>query len=201
MTRTRNERLISVGLILAAVLTVLVAGAAYRTTDALRTTTEWLTHKREIQAALADLLSTVQEVEAGERGYVITGNQRFVEEGAALNTRVAAQVANLRRLTADNAVQQQRLSVLEDLVARKWAFAQRVIDLRAQSGFDAAAALTATEEGRKLIEAINSLVSMMHGEESDLLAQRSAALRATERSTLLAFTGFAALAFGLLGFV
>ena len=201
MTRTRSERLISSGLVLAAVLTVLVAAAAYRTTQALRTTADWVAHTQELQAALADLFSTLQEIEAGERGYVITANPRFVEEGAALNARVAAQLANLRRLTADNAVQQQRLSVLDDLVARKTAFAQRVIDLRAHSGFDAAAALTSTEEGQKLIEGINSLVGMMHGEEGDLLAQRSAALRATERAAVLALTGFATLAFALLGFV
>jgi two-component system sensor kinase FixL len=201
VTRTRNEALIRAGLVLAAILTVLVAAAAYRTTEALRTTVDWVAHTQETQAALADLLSTLQQVEAGERGYVITGDRRFVEEGAALNTRVTGQLANLRRLTADDAVQQQRLGVLDDLVARKIALAQRVIDLRAESGFAAAAAVIATEEGRKLIEAIDSLVVMMHGEESDLLAQRSAALRASERSTLLAFSGFAALAFGLLGFV
>ncbi len=201
MTRTHNERLIGVGLILAAVLTVLMAGAAYRTTAALHSTDEWVARTREIQAGLADLLSTVQEIEAGERGYVITGDRRFAEEGAALNKRVTVQVATLRRLTADDSVQQQRLSVLEDLLARKIAFAQHIIDLRAQSGFDAAAAATATGEGSKLIDAARSLIVMMHGEESDLLAQRRDARHASERSTRLAFTGFAGLAFGLLGFV
>jgi len=198
VTQTRNERLVAGGLVLAALLTLVVGVWGYRTTAALRSAAEWVAHTRQVQSDLSDLLSAMHEVEAGQRGFVITGNPHFLEHRGAASEAVATWLADLRSLTADNPQQQAWVADLEDLTARKMAFSEHVLELRNQEGFAAAAALINTEEGRALMDRIQTLIDTMQDEENRLLEVRSAALRASQHSAALLLLGFVVLALGLL---
>jgi two-component system, LuxR family, sensor kinase FixL len=201
VTRTRNERLIGAGLVLAALLTLLVAVQAYRTTAALFTTADLVAHTRQVQTALAQLVAAIQEVESGQRGYVVTGDDAFLKpRSAALHT-LDTQLGELGNLIADNPAQVQRVTVLRDLIGRKVAFSQQVVETRAKEGFDAAAAQMASREGREFMRNIRALTDGMEDEEHHLLEVRSAALRTSRLYASATYAGFTVLGFGLLSLV
>jgi two-component system, LuxR family, sensor kinase FixL len=201
VTKTRNERLIGAGLVLAALLTLLVAVEAYRTIAALLTTVDLVAHTRQVQTAVAELVAAIQDVESGQRGYVVTGDAAFLEPRRAALRTLDEQLDELRNLIADNPAQVQRLTVLRDLIGRKVAYSQQVVDARAQEGFAAAAARMATQEGREFMRNIRALTDGMEDEERHLLEVRSAALRTSRLYASVTYVGFVVIALGLLGLV
>src|ERR1051325_5797324 len=69
-------------------------------------------HTHQVLATIADLGSLMKDIETGARGYVITGDERYLEPfNTARDTHDAA-LQHLRHLTADNPPQQSRLAQL-----------------------------------------------------------------------------------------
>lgn len=144
-----------------------------------------------IQGKLDELLGLLTDAEASQRGYVITGDETFLEPyTAALDPQagVRAHLVELRELTRENLGQQERLDRLDQLVEAKLRYMQENIDLRHGAGFDAAQASIASGQGREQMSAIRALVQEMDMEESRLLQSRSDAASTNLRSVRLLFS-------------
>src|SRR5437016_10350922 len=59
-------------------------------------------HTHEVLAALEALQSTVTDAETGQRGYVLTGREQYLEPYRTALKAVPARLARMRSLTADN---------------------------------------------------------------------------------------------------
>src|SRR5574341_386225 len=93
-----------------------------------------------VQDRLGETLGLLTDAETSQRGYVITGDEVFLEPyTAALDpqTGIRAHLAELRELTNDNPDQQERLDRLEELIEAKLQFMQENIDLYDTAGFGA----------------------------------------------------------------
>src|ERR1700743_125498 len=77
--RPGRDPLVTIGL--AAVLTFfLVSGAsAYRNVTVLRDDNRQIVHSHDVIVALAELLSNAKDAETGQRGYLLTGNEKYLE--------------------------------------------------------------------------------------------------------------------------
>ena len=68
-------------------LALLVVGGvgvvAYRATTELVDGADWVTHTHKVKEALSNLLSAVKDAETGQRGFVLTGEPRYLEPYAA----------------------------------------------------------------------------------------------------------------------
>ncbi len=107
---------------LSILMVLMVVGATvYQNTQKLISTTGWVVHTQEVQTRLAALLSLLQDAETGQRGYVITGEARYLEPYLKALSRLDDETANLRRLTQDNPTQQNRLAQLAPLIQAKLA--------------------------------------------------------------------------------
>jgi methyl-accepting chemotaxis protein len=159
---------------LALVMLVTVGAVSYDSTTKLIESAGWVQHTHEVVTGLDQVLSGMKDAETGQRGYVITGEGRYLEPYQGARDRVDHQLKHVRELTADNPIQQQRLTTLEPLVAGKFAELQETIDLRRTQGFEAAAKVVLTDKGKSVMDSIRSLVGEMKEEESGLLAIRSA---------------------------
>jgi PAS domain S-box-containing protein len=182
----------------AAAFLILVVGllslrGARQALDAAR----WVEHTREVQGRLDGLLAALADVETGQRGYVITGEPRYLEPHEAGTRRVPGALAALRRLTADNPRQQARLDSLAPVVDARLAFAREVIDTRRTAGFARAAALVVTERGKVLMDDARRRIAVMQAEEGALLARRTAARAARERAADVVTVAGSAGAFAL----
>lgn len=56
-----------------------VAGISYRNTLNLLETSRWVAHTHEVMAQLSNLLSVMQDAETGQRGYLLTGVDEYLE--------------------------------------------------------------------------------------------------------------------------
>jgi methyl-accepting chemotaxis protein len=173
---------------LALVVLVVVGAVSYDSTKKFNSSAGWVRHTYEILSGLDELLSGMKDAETGERGYVITGEPRYLEPYNTAREVVDQKLKLVRRLSSDNPIQQQRLEVLEPLVADKFTNLQEVIDLRKAKGFAAASQEVVTDKGKIQMDAIRKLVSTMASEETRLLDIRSAEEKDRADRTALTIT-------------
>jgi len=176
----------STAVVLAVLLVLLLGVAALAALRRAVSDTHLVTHTRAVLAQLEDVVSLVKDIEASQRGYLITGDDRYLEPYEAALTALASQQAALRQLTWDSPRQQQRLDRLEPLVAQRIRVAQAVVALRREQGFAAAQDRIRQAVGLRLMEEIRQTVRAFTAEEEQLLAERTADLEDTIRLTTAA---------------
>ena len=162
------------GFALALGILIVIGGLAYISLVRVREERLWVDHTHQVVASLRQVLSTVAEAEAAVRGYVITGNQEFLEPYQKAISNVSAELGTLRSLTADNRVQQGRLDALEPLVAERLSLLQETVQLRRKQGFGAARQHVASGRGEQLHHLIRALLAEMEATEEMLLRERAA---------------------------
>jgi len=144
-----------------------------------------------------------KDAETGQRGFLITNLENYLEPYNSAGSAVAAAVAEVRQLTSDNPTQQTRLDDLEPLIAAKFDELQKTIDLRRNAGFDAALAVVLTDKGKVVMDNIREVISEMQGDENDLLVIRDQDAKDTSsRSifTIFLITGLSMLLLSTIGF-
>ncbi|WP_394558903.1 CHASE3 domain-containing protein [Aquipseudomonas alcaligenes] len=154
---------------------VVIGGISYRNTLHMQETARWVAHTHEVVAQLNTLLSLVKDAETGQRGYLITGSDQYLEPYAAALPRVDGELGSLRQLTIDNPEQQRRLAQLRPLVERRLQSLASTIDLRRQQGLEAARQQVLTDQGKQLMDQIRTLVGEMVVDEQSLQAKRDQA--------------------------
>ncbi|MBV9119035.1 MAG: CHASE3 domain-containing protein, partial [Acetobacteraceae bacterium] len=153
----------------------------------------WVRHTYEVLGTVKDLGVVLDNASAEERGFLLTGDGHFLEPYQSAAERVAPLEARLRRLTADNPSQQDRLLALSPLVQRRLAEWSRAIDTRRERGLDASLRLLDAERGRSPTTEVDSILAGFAQEEERLLAERLAnADRSSQRALWLAVASFAA---------
>jgi len=158
-----------------AVLALLVMGAiSYRSLVESSESDLWVRHTREVLEKLQDLLGAMQTVESNARGYLLTGDESFLDVYRAGIAKTENDQMLVRNMTADNAVQQRRLDAIATHVADKFQLADRVLGLRRTNGLQAATDAIEKGSGRQIMHDFQRLVGEMQDEELRLLVLREA---------------------------
>jgi CHASE3 domain sensor protein len=147
-------------------LTILVinAGITYHNIQKAIATSNWVSHTNEVLAALEGTLSTLKDAETGQRGYLITGRENFLQPYHIATKSVNDHVQQVKKLTVDNPIQQQRISILEPKISNKFNELNQTIALRRQKGFAAAQQIVLSEQGKQEMDEIRALVAQMENE-------------------------------------
>ncbi len=124
---------------LALAVLMVVGAVSYNSTAKLIDSAEWVRHTHEVLNGADNTLSSLKDAETGQRGYLITGEESYLEPYQGSRELVDQELKRLRELTSDNPVQQTRLNALEPLVRARFATLQQVIELRKARGSAAAA--------------------------------------------------------------
>jgi methyl-accepting chemotaxis protein len=174
---------IAAGFGLTLLILLAIGTVSYRSTAKLIETSRWVTHTHTVLERLTTVLSLLNDVETGERGYIITGKEDFLEPYRAALGSVDGTLHDLRELTADNPRQQRRLAALEPVVASVLAWTKESVEARREKGFEAAMQRVASGTGKRMMDDIRQRVREMKDEEDRLLEERAAEAHATAGAT------------------
>jgi methyl-accepting chemotaxis protein len=152
---------------------IVVGAVSFTSTTKFTDASSWVQHTHEVLDNASDLRRAVADAVAEQRGYVITGQERFLDPFRVASASINESLQNLRNLTSDNPVQQQRLDTLEPLVRQRLVEFQSSMDARADKGFAPAAEYVLSDHGRREMEQISQLTVDIEREERDLLKRRS----------------------------
>ncbi len=162
-------------LLASAVIFFLITGAiGYLNLRSLRDNNARIVHTHQVIVGLGRLLSDVQDAETGQRGFVLTGNARYLDPYQAALASIPQQITEIGDLTKDNPNQQRRLPALKQHVDAKLGELKATIDTRRSQGLEAALALVNSDRGKIEMDALRSQLGDMTQEESNLRAQRLA---------------------------
>lgn len=185
MTKTRI-RAIKVGVVLPLAVLLGMVLLSLHTIRSFSETSERVLHTHEVRDVLSDILGELRDTETGSRGFLLTGDDRFLEPYEQGRTTLSQSLIQLRQLIADNPAQLQRLDLLEPLAVQKINELNANNELRRRAGFAAAAAQVATADGKILMDRIRREVGAMQAEEDRLLARRLDSAREDAGRTVLA---------------
>jgi CHASE3 domain sensor protein len=172
-------RKIATGFGLSVAILLIVCAVTYRTTDALIENDHMVTHTQLVLETIEHVLSLMKDAETGQRGFVLTGDEAYLEPHTAAVGVVHATMADLRGLTADNPRHRQRLEQMTVLMDGKLAELKRTIDLRRTQGFEASLRVVLIGQGKQDMDEFRRIAGEMDLEERDLLKARAASAAAS----------------------
>ncbi len=183
-------KLAATGFVAALLALLGVSWFGYLNTRRLVEATRWHEHTESVIGEIHALHALLADAEAGQRGFIITGDERFLESYDRAMDQTPSRLEKVRALIFENPLQRGRLGAIEDLVARKIDWMTRTIAMRRERGFPATAARVGTLRGQSLMDDIRAALSTMEGEEVRLLAKRDLAVKAsTARTNRTLFLG------------
>jgi methyl-accepting chemotaxis protein len=187
------------GFAMALAALLIIGVVSYRSTTGLIDTAAMVDHTHLVLENLEKLLSTMKDAETGQRGFLVTGEERYLEPYTAAIGQADQILKTVRELTQDNPNQQRRLDALEPLIAGKFTELKETIDLRRDpvKGFEAARQVVITDKGKGLMDEVRKVVLDMESEENALLKRRSdeAKLSADQTHSSIIWGTFFAFAF------
>lgn len=176
---------------------------------------EWVQHTNTVIDELENLLSKIKDAELSQRGFMLTGEDHYLDPYKAaigektlkttsdqmgnIDERPMKDVmANLRRLTADNPLQQQSLDVLDIMLAQKLDYITEIITAYKTEGADAVHELQMDSSGKKMMDDIRKVIATMVKREQQLLGKRiQQDMKTDERFTYFLITA-ALVTYGIL---
>ena len=168
---TIERRVQSVLLMMFAALLVAIV-MAFAFTRYMATTAGWVSHTHAVMTTIATARTDIAQALSDTRAYVITGDAAFLTVKKRKVADLLQQLAQLRRMTSDNATEQAHVRTLTRLVGAWTARLGDVAQVRAVQGFAAAAALVQERYAATAAEPILGVLSDMHAVEQQLLQQR-----------------------------
>ena len=167
----RQKILLAFGLAVLAVFVIAIL--AYRSTRGFIKTADWLAHTRLVLENQETLLRHVTEAETAARGFIITGDDWFLESYQQVVDAVVADFGRLKLLVADDLSQSNRLASLKEQISLKLNNLRDLIQLRRVEGAAAAARRFSKGDGEDVMREIRSIMSDFEKEENRLLEERA----------------------------
>ncbi len=127
----------------------------------------------EVAQHLEAVLSLIKDAETGQRGFLLTGAERYLEPYTTAVATLPGELADARQLTADNPAQVQRLKVLDRLTADKMSELAQTIALMRAGNAAAALDVMRGDRGKEAMDRIRALIEEMKDAERALLHART----------------------------
>jgi PAS domain S-box-containing protein len=186
------------GFCLAAVFVAAACLFSYAELARFEASGAWVLHTETVLGELEELSAALGEAEAEQRGFLLTGAAGHREGFEAAAARAADRLAALRRLTADDPAQRERLGELAPLVEGRLRALSELARARRPGAAPDAALAARVEEGTHQAAEARRLVRQMRDEEGRLLGARTAEAEARAGRTHAALAAAATAALALL---
>jgi len=110
-------------------LLILVGVLAAAMAERVNRAADWVAHSIEVQARATDLLSRVQDLKLGQRGYLLTRSDAFLAPCEQARAAIPQALGNLRSLVADDPDQTARVERMGALIDEMLTRATKTVGL------------------------------------------------------------------------
>ncbi|MEI7895861.1 MAG: CHASE3 domain-containing protein [bacterium] len=154
------------------ILIIIVGVVSLYSINDLEEHTALVKQTQEIQTNLSILLSAITDAETGQRGFVISGDERFLEPYKQSGPKIFNSIHILEDLVSDS-FQKTRLNAVAPLIIRRNVSIQSIIRIRNIKGFQAAEKEISNGQGRQIQDSIRFKIHDMQVYENFLLKERA----------------------------
>ncbi|GII02580.1 hypothetical protein Pta02_45880 [Planobispora takensis] len=166
------SRLLALGYAIAFGALTLIGASAFLRIGVLLQERAAVEHSYQVINLTKDLNSLLKDTERSQRGFVLTGEERYLAPYRRALPAIDSAIDELRRMTADNPRQQEAVTRLEEPVDDKLAELAETIWLRRDQGLEQARKVVLTDRGARSMAEAEALLTGMIREEERLLESR-----------------------------
>lgn len=159
--------------------------ASFFSTQKLISNSKLVNHTNEVLIEAENIISYIKDAETGQRGFIITLDEIFLQPYTGSYSKVTASYDRLTNLTVDNPAQQKNLVELKSLYAAKFVQMQKVIDLirNSRQRLDTLSRHGEMLKGKLIMDQARIVVDLIKSEENKMLETR-----VNEQSRYITFT-------------
>jgi methyl-accepting chemotaxis protein len=145
----------------------------YQSIEKLTDAARWVEQAHVVINSVDEVTLGIVDAEAAARGFVISGEPRYLELHETGLSKARAGLLRFRELTRGSASQQRRGAALEALVSSRLADLASMIDARQRQGFEAAARVVTDERTKTTNLEVRRLIKEAREDEMASLAERA----------------------------
>jgi len=162
------KRNLLIGYSISLVLLVISSVASFISIKNLLNSTGMLRQTNEMIRSLDQVAMASKDGEAGQRGFLLTGDERFL---APYSTAFESGIAAIEKLRENKPDTLERsINSLEDIFKKRFEVMQLVIDRRNSTGVVDEALL---EKGRQMMQQLRTQLALLEQKENELLTART----------------------------
>jgi signal transduction histidine kinase len=181
-----KRKFIATGFSLAILVLGIVNTISYQNTTNLFKNQKQVENSYETLQKVRDVLTTLRDAERARRGYIITGNDAYLETYNNSIKNIDGKFKEAQRATIDNPIQQQRLNLIQPLIVERVDLIKESIKVYKQNKFDSRKQIILTDRGILLHDQIWRVIADMEREEQLLLQRRQIESQASFQFTIIA---------------
>jgi PAS domain S-box-containing protein len=152
---------------------LVVSLVSYLTLQNLLDSNRAVAHSGEVMQRLEQLLSVMKDAETGQRGFLLTGRDTYLQPYNGAYRQARQNAVELSHLTTDNTRQQANVNAITHILADRLSILQKLIDKKQHGGLIVAQDLDA---GKSAMDDLRKTVARAEADERILLADRTARL-------------------------
>ena len=173
--------------LISTVLLIISISSAVFSIKKLVDSSKWVNHTNEVLIEAENLISSVKDAETGQRGFLLTQDESFLEPYTQARKKTIESANNLKDLTSDNALQQKNIVEIKFLIDDKFMQMQKVINesrkLNSKITSDPILMYNEMLKGKEMMDDLRAMANRIKGEEERLLV-----IRTGEQDTYTRFT-------------
>lgn len=162
---------IVLGFAACAVVLLIVAIFSFKTSEKFVASNVLVNNSNQVLYEFEQILMTSVDAETGVHGYVITGDENFLQPFASAKTKSTDLLAKVKELTKDNPNQQKNIEELAKELKMRFDNLSKCIILR-KNNFEKAREFVDSSEGKKIQDAIRKTIEKAQQTERTLLTER-----------------------------
>jgi signal transduction histidine kinase/DNA-binding response OmpR family regulator/CHASE3 domain sensor protein len=185
------KRNLLIGFGVSLLLLIVSSVASYISIRNLLQSMQLVQHTNTVIRKLENSLSILKDAETGQRGFLLTGDERFLEPFKGAYDQALNEANEIRVLSTDNPAQQKNAEILSENIRQRLSQLTRLIDLRRQGKPITNEHLA---KGKLYMDDARKLVRIMTNTESSVLNSRVENLNKLAANTPLLILVAAAMA-------
>lgn len=159
----------------------------YYNNEKIKSTNVFVDHSNEVRKMNDDVLIDILNIETGTRGYVITGNELFLEPYIKSANKIHQNLDRLKKLSRNNPSQLIRIKVLKEFVDKRLIFSSATIKNQKDDIWNNTEKKFAIEEGKYLTDTIRTIINNINSEELRLLKYQKIENEKTNQTSNISF--------------
>jgi len=184
------------GFVAAVVALILISVLSYRSVQEWDRTTQRTSHTIAVLDAADGVLAALTDAETSQRGYLLTGEERYLQLYWSTGARLDQSLASLRQLTAADPERRSQVEAIDRAAAEKAAELRQTVELRRAGKIDQAMQIVLTDRGKSVMDRLRTLVGDVRADEERILDERGhESQRAASRATTVILSGAVVLLF------
>jgi PAS domain S-box-containing protein len=179
------------------VLVLLIGALAYERARSVVTDVQAVDRSHAVIETSEALLTRAVDAETGQRAYLLTGEEIFLEPYHGARGEINRYLDSLRQLTRIDQAQMVRLKAIETLIAERFALLDARIAQRRSGAVGAATNAERLLVGKQKMDQVREAVANLHTHEQGVLAERREAEQRAVRNASIVIGIAAVLALAL----